>query len=441
MNTFRINTDYKRLFHEFESGLNGLRSGSLHKKREQAIDQFIQEGFPSTEEEEWRFTDVSPIAETEFRTVKAAEQRTLNIQTVRSIVADTENPRLVFENGHFCQDLSQIPVQNGITVKSMFQAVHENRDLVETYAGHLASVQKNGFVALNTAFLYDGAFIKIPDSVIIESPIYIIYITKPVSGNTAVFPRNLILLGGGARATIVEHYTGIPEHSYFNNTVTEIFQEQNSVLDHIKIQRESGSAYHTALTQVQQERGSVYKSSSFSFGSRLSRNDIHAQLKGEGTETVLNGLYLSSGRSLTDHHTFIDHAAPHSSSRELYKGILDGKARAVFSGKIHVRQKAQKTDAQQSNENLILSKDAVVDTKPQLEILADDVRCTHGSTVGQMNKDGLFYLRSRGLSLTAARNLMIRAFAAEVTEQIKHDRERESLDQLINSRLTHGHLQ
>ncbi|MDZ7725547.1 MAG: Fe-S cluster assembly protein SufD [candidate division KSB1 bacterium] len=436
-----INTDYLKLFQEFESGLNGKGRGPLHERRIEGIKEFAQTGFPSTGQEDWRFTDVSPIARAQFRNVARADQGALDKNTVRNLVADEKHPRLVFENGHFREDLSQLPQNSGITVKNLLRATGEHPERLEAYAAQLAPVTLNGFVALNTAFMYDGAFIDIADSVVMDSPLYVVYYSTKVDGQAAVFPRNLIILGRHAQATVVEHYVSSDEHRYFNNSVSEIYQDQSSLLNHVKIQHESASAYHTELTHVQQQRNSVYKSHVFSFGSRLARSDIQAQLNGEGAETVLNGLSLSSGRSLVDHHTLIDHAAAHSSSRELYKGILDGKAKAVFSGKIHVRQQAQKTDAKQSNENLLLSQNAVVDTKPQLEIFADDVRCTHGSTVGQMDKDGLFYLRSRGLSLAAARNLMIRAFAGEITEQIQNNQERQALERLVDSKLSKGHLQ
>ena len=435
-----INTDYSKLFQEFESGLNGERRSPLHKRRVQGIKEFAQTGFPSTAQEDWRFTDVSPIAHAQFRTVARADQGALDEKTVRGLLADEKHPRLVFENGHFRQDLSRLPKNSGVTVKSLLQAGYEHPERLEAYAAQLAPVTLNGFVALNTAFMYDGAFIDIADSAVLDSPLYVVYYSTKMDGQAAVFPRNLILVGRHARATVVEHYASSDEHRYFNNAVSEIYQDQNSFLNHIKIQHESDSAYHTELTKVQQERHSVYKSHVFSFGSLLARSDIQVQLNGEGAQALLNGLYLSGGRSLVDHHTLIDHAAPHSSSREHYKGILDGQARAVFSGKIHVRQHAQKTDARQSNENLILSQNAVVDSKPQLEIFADDVRCTHGSTVGQMDKDGLFYLRSRGLPLAAARNLMTRAFAGEITEQIQNDQERQALENRVDSKLSKGHL-
>lgn len=421
--------------------MNGERRSPLHDRRIQGIKEFAQTGFPSIGQEEWRFTDVSPIAREIFRTVTRADQGVLDEPRVRDLVADAKHPRLVFENGHFREDLSQLPQISGITVKSLLKAGYEHPERLEAHAAQLAPVTHNGFVALNTAFMYDGAFIDIADSVVMDSPLYIVYYSTKMDGQAAMFPRNLILLGRRAQATIVEQYAGSDEYRYFNNGVSEIYQDQNSVLNHIKIQNESASAYHTELTKVQQERNSVYNSHVFSLGSRLTRSDIQTHLNGEGAEAILNGLYLSGGRSLIDHHTLIDHAAPYSNSREQYKGILDGKARAVFSGKIYVRQQAQKTDARQSNENLVLSDNAVVDSKPQLEIFADDVRCTHGSTVGQMDKDGLFYLRSRGLPLAAARNLMIRAFANEITEQIQDEQERRALEHLLDSKLAKGHVQ
>lgn len=343
----------------------------LEEVRRRAAEHFEATGFPTTRDEEWRFTNVASIARSHF--------------------------------------LAGAPNENGFSLRA---ALERTPELVETHLGRYASYESNPFVALNTAKFEDGAFLHIPDDTVVEKPIWIDY--KAVS-EKQTHPRNLIVVGSGSQVQIVERYSG--SGRYFTNAVTEIVVGENSIVEHIKLEEESGEAFHVATIQVQQARNSNFKSHNISLGGLLVRNDINAVLS-TGSEGTVNGLYLLHGNQHVDNHTAIDHAQPYANSHELYKGILDGSSTAVFNGKIFVRKDAQKTDAKQTNKNLVLSGNASINTKPELQILADDVRCTHGATVGQLDEEALFYLRARGIGKMNARNLLIYAFARDVIDRI-----------------------
>ncbi len=343
----------------------------LEDVRKRAGEYFDASGFPTTHDEEWRFTNVAPIAKSRF---PIAPPNT---------------------TGH-----------------SLREALESQPELVEEHLGRYATYESNPFVALNTNNFEDGAFVHIPANTIAEKAIWIDY--KAVAERTT-HPRNLIIVGAGSQVQIVERYTGAGR--YFTNSVTEIVVGENAVVEHIKLEEESGEAFHVATIQAYQARNSNFKSHNISLGGLLVRNDVNAVLS-TGCEGTLNGLYLLNGKQHVDNHTALDHAAPHAASHELYKGILDGASSAVFNGKIFVRKDAQKTDAKQTNKNLVLSENAVINTKPELQILADDVRCTHGATVGQLDEEALFYLRARGINKTDARNLLVFAFAKDVIDRI-----------------------
>jgi len=271
---------------------------------------------------------------------------------------------------------------------------------------------------LNTALFADGAFLYVPPGDVVETPIHVMFVSTDEGRPTMAHPRVLAVIGENAKASVIESYVGPGDARYFTNAVTEIVVGENGSLDHYKIQRESLHAYHVATMQVLQKRNARFQSHSVSFGGSIVRNDIVAVLDGEGVDCTLNGLYLGDGRRVVDNHTTIDHAKPHCGSREIYKGILADHARAVFNGKIIVRPDAQKTDAKQTNKALLLSEDATINTKPQLEIFANDVKCTHGAAVGQMDDEAIFYLRARGLGLNEARNLLVHAFAGDVLNRM-----------------------
>ena len=298
-----------------------------------------------------------------------------------------------------------------------------------------ADYKTHAFVALNTAFVADGAFIEIPKGLVLEKPIHLLYVSDAAGQPVVSHPRNLIVAGRESQVGVIESYVALSEAAYFTNAVTEVVAGEGAVVDYCKAQQESDLAFHYARVQVRQERSSSVSIHSFALGAALLREEVQTVLDGEGAEAALNGLFVIAGRQHVDNHTVIDHAKPHCSSRELYKGILEGKSTGVFNGKIIVRKDAQKTDSKQSNKNLLLSEDAVINTKPQLEIFADNVKCTHGATIGQINPEAVFYLRSRGIAWEEARNLLTYAFANELMERLKYGPLRQRLSGGLFARL------
>ncbi len=317
----------------------------------------------------------------------------------------------------------------GVRIGSLAAAIADQADIVGRYLGRIAEFAARPFAALNTALSSDGAFVSVPDGVALEHAIQLLFITTgPAGVPVMTHPRVLIVAGDRSQARIVETYAGDPGQTYFSNAVTEVFAGEHAVLDHYKVQEESAAAFHVASLHVHASRGTAFASHSFSLGAKLARNDVIALLDGEGAECTLNGLYLADGERLVDNHTTIDHARPHCPSHEIYKGILSGRARAVFNGKIIVRPDAQKTDAKQTNRALLLTDDASINTKPQLEIFADDVKCTHGAAVGQLDEDAIFYLRARGLTYFEARDMLIHAFAGDILSRVRVEPLRQALE-------------
>jgi Fe-S cluster assembly protein SufD len=379
--------------------------------REAAFRKFTELGFPTTHDEEWRFTNVSSIARGQFTTAKAAAPG-----DVDQLAPWTAGHRLIFVNGFLTEQVIDAP--KGVQIG----------DLDETAAATLGQLapQDHPFVALNTAFLNHGAFLRVARGAVVEQPIHIVYVT--LGQDSYVAPRTLITVGANAQCTIVETYVGAG--SYFTNAVTEIVAGEGAVVDHYKVTVEAAAAQHISTLQATLGRSANFSSHSISMGGALVRNDAGATLS-EGTEATLNGLYIVNGTQHIDNHTVIDHAKPHANSHELYKGILDGKASAVFNGRIIVRQDAQKTDSKQTNKNLVLSDEAVIDTKPELQIWADDVKCTHGATIGQLDAEALFYLRSRGIGKQNARSLLTYAFAQDIIDRVKVPSLRDALERIL----------
>ncbi|MBV9852864.1 MAG: Fe-S cluster assembly protein SufD [Armatimonadetes bacterium] len=410
--------------------LQGLRAA--------AAERFAALGLPTRRDEEFRFTNVSPIAETPFR--RACRETSQLASVAEFDYAGLTGSRLVFVNGHYAPEHSQVEgLPKGVLIGTLAEAMAADSQMVEKHLGHYARFQNHAFVALNTAALDDGAFVFLPRNAVIEEPIHLLFVSTATAGPTVSHPRTLILAGENSQATVVESYAGPADQVYFTNAVTEIVCAESAVVDHYKVQRESQAAFHIATMQVEMARGSNFSSHSVGLGGKLVRNDANALLGGEGGECTLNGVYLANGRQLMDNHTAIDHAMPHCNSHEVYKGILDGHARGVFNGKIFVRPDAQKTDAKQTNQTLLLSGDAQMNTKPQLEIFADDVRCTHGATIGQLSADALFYLRARGIPYDDARALLTYAFASDIVSRIKVEPIRAQLDHaLLSERALEG---
>ncbi len=403
----------------------------LGRLRSDAFGRFTELGFPTTRQEEWRFTNVAPIAKTHFELAQPSASN-VELDAVTPFLFGSEFPRLVFVNGWHSAELSWLPAMpSEVIVQSVADALEYRPDVVQAILGHQAAYDDAPFTALNTSMVQDGAFIHIPKGAIVEHPIHLLFISTSPNGQYASHPRNVITIESQARATIIESYLGLNDDAYLTNAVTEVTVGDGAALDHYKVQQESTNAYHIATTRVHQSANSRFSSHYFSLGGKLARNEINPVLDAEGCECTLGGLYLAAGQQHADNRTRIDHTKPHCDSFELYKGILDERAKGVFNGKIYVHQDAQKTDAKQSNQVLLLSDDAVIDTKPQLEIYADDVKCTHGATVGQLDEQAMFYLRSRGISQDLARSLLIYAFANEVVEGVKVEPVRAYLQGLL----------
>jgi Fe-S cluster assembly protein SufD len=427
---------YLSNFSRLEDGLAGSGQSWIHSIRKAAISRFAELGFPTTRDEEWKYTSVAPILNVVFKPA-GYELNGLNSRTLARVgFGESVGSELVFVNGHYSRELSSPrPLPKGVKVGTLATALSTDRELVEPHLSRYAGTQDHPFVALNTAFMEDGAFLYLPKGKVIEEPIHLLFISTARKEATVSYPRNLIVAEGGSQATILESYMGLEKGVYFTNAVTEIVVGENAGIDHYKLQRESEEAFHIATLQVQQGRSSRFSSHSIGWGGALVRNDINSVLDGEGCECILNGLYLGTGQQHVDNHTRIDHVKPHCSSRELYKGVLDGKARGVFSGKIVVHKAAHKSDGKQTNKNLLLSEDALIDTKPQLEINNNDVKCAHGSTIGRLDEDSIFYLRSRGIGLELARSLLTYAFVSDIIGRIKIEPVRRQLDAILLTRL------
>jgi Fe-S cluster assembly protein SufD len=423
---------YLAAFPDFEKGLQDGARGPVHRVRQAAIEHFAARGFPTTEDEEWRFTSVAPLTRVPFR--PAGPQAVSPAQVERVAFRTGPGSRLVFVNGRYAPELSargRLP--DGVLLGNLAEALKAHPDKVEPHLARHADSEDQAFTALNTAFLHDGAFLFLPRGQVLDEPVHLLFVATAPAGPAVAHPRTLIVAGTSSQARVVESYVGLGEDVYFTNAVTEVVAGENVTLDHYKLQRESRQAFHVHTLQVRQERSSTFANHAVTLGGALVRNEINAVLGAEGCSCTLNGLYLASGRQHVDNHTVIDHALPHCESHELYKGILDGHAHGVFNGKIFVRQDAQKTDAKQTNQTLLLSADATINTKPQLEIFADDVKCTHGATVGQLDAEAVFYLRSRGLGLEAARSLLTFAFANDIIGRVRVEPLRAQLEEALQA--------
>ena len=423
-------------FEQFEKdGATGAASW-VHQLRTAAIARFAELGFPTTRHEEWKYTPVAPIAKVPFTRLGHEGPVLLSGALERLGFGLSEGARLVFVNGRYSEEFSSLrALPGGVRMGSLASALAADSERIQPHLARYARYQDHAFVALNTAFIEDGAFLNVPAGKVVGDPIHLLFISTARGTATASHPRNLIVVGNNSQVTIVETYVGIDTAVYFTNAVTEIVVGENAALDHYKLQRESEEAFHVATLQVHQARNSTVASHSIALGGALVRNDVNVILDGEGGECTLDGLYMTTGQQHVDNHTRIDHARPHGLSRQLYKGILDGQSRGVFSGKIVVHPAAPKTDAKQTNKNLLLSGDALIDTKPQLEINNNDVKCTHGSTIGRLDEESIFYLRSRGIGEEMARDLLTYAFASEIINRIRGEPLRATLENLVVTRL------
>jgi Fe-S cluster assembly protein SufD len=428
---------YLESFARFEKTLKD-EPAWLQQLRQSAIERFAALGFPTLDDEEWRFTNLAPLIRVPFQLGQGLP-RDLSADFLSQFGKGVDWIQLLFVNGQFLRQLPTVDDTRAMfsgqdRLGSLSQAMVSQAARVQPYLGRLVDFENQPFVALNTAFITDGAFISIPKGKVIDKPIHLIFVSTADEEPRVAHPRNLIVLGRDSQATIIASYFGPGAGVYFTNAVTEVLLGENAILDYYEVQSEAKEAFHVHTLQVQQDRSSNFSSHAINLGGALVRNDINAVLAGEGCECTLNGLYLGTDQQLIDNHTQIDHAKPHCASHELYKGILDGKAHGVFNGKIHVHPDAQKTDAKQTNQTLLLSEDATINTKPQLEIYADDVKCTHGATVGQLDAEAIFYLRSRGIGKEEARRLLTFAFANDIIDRIKIEPLRNELEGLLRQR-------
>jgi len=441
-------TDINRYVAEFER-LQQARVADepawLRTIREQALARFTALGFPTTRQEEWRFTNVSPIADRVFRLAAGSEDRVDSENLAPFRFAAAEPVEIVFMNGRFAPALSSLDaLPAGVSVRSLADVLSDDPDRIVPHFGRHAAFEDQPFVALNTAFASDGAVVETTPDVVVTRPIHILFVAA--RGGEVSYPRVLVLAGRNSQLQIVESHVGVRANGRhgragirdqgsgapsFTDAVSEIVLGDGAVVDHYRVQREATDSFHVSTTQVRLAHSSTFSSHAFSFGGAIVRNDVNVLLAGEGGDCTLNGLYLAGGSQLVDNHTVIDHAQPHCGSHEIYKGILDGRARAVFNGKILVRPDAQKTDAKQTNKTLLLSDDAQINTKPQLQIFANDVKCTHGATIGQLSADALFYLQARGIDRATAQQMLVRAFAGDITGRVKIGALREHLDDVL----------
>ena len=406
--------------------------------REDAFRCFNRLGFPSTRLEEWRFTNVAPIADTVFQAPAAGGGFDREVLDA-SHLPRSGGPEIVFVNGRFSPELSDgSGLPPGVRVRSLAALAGGGAGgsvAAAARLGRLARFENRAFTALNTAFLQDGAVIEVDGGVVFEPPIHLIFVSSSAGAPVLSSPRVLLVAGDDSEVRVVESHAGAGDAPWLSNAVTEVSAGDNAVVDHYTVVRQADTAFHVGHLAVRVGRAGNFSSHAITAGGAIVRNEAEVVLGGEGGECTLNGLYLANGRQLVDNQTTIDHSMPHCDSHELYKGILDGRSRAVFNGRIIVRLDAQKTDAKQSNKALLLSEDAQITTKPQLEIFADDVKCTHGATVGQLDPDALFYLRSRALSEAQARQLLVHAFAADLLGHVRVEAIRRQLDALLLERL------
>ena len=427
-------TELVKSENSYQSAFRSVRESSptvawLELVRSSAMDRFEQLGFPSVQEEDWKYTNLATLAKEEFAPVTSGSSEARDIE--RFTYPETAEAHLVVVDGFLREDLSTKTGLGDVVAVDLFSAVEDARynKIVRKYFARNAGYHNNGLTALNTAFLQSGVFLWIPKNVKLERPLQITFVADAENG--ASFPRLLVVAEENSSATVIESFASSNGGRYFTNAIAEIVLKDGAQLEHYRVQRESNDAYHVSTTSAELGGACRYETTSINLGGRLSRHDISVVMDHEGAETAVDGLYLVGPDQHSDTHSVIDHKQPHCTSHQLYKGILDGNGRAVFNGKVFVREGAQKTDAQQTNKNLLLSEKARVDTKPQLEIYADDVKCAHGAAIGQIDPEELFYLETRGIGPELGRSLLTYGFAEEVIGKIKIDSIRSQLDEFV----------
>ena len=423
-------TPFAQTYRAFEDGDGALAPQRVRSMRAAAFDRFRTLGFPTTKNEDFHYTSVAPIVEHDYLLVTTPTGDVQPEDLAPFAFGESDWHTIVFVNGRFAPELSQLDdLPAGVRLLDLQRAWREEPDLT-AQLGQITEYRDRAFTALNTAFMHDGAVVQVARDVDIARPIHLLFVTDAVAAKSMMHPRSLIVIGANARATVLESYVSLSDAVYLTNAVTEVVVGDGATLNHTKLQREGMRAFHVGTIEAHQGRDSHYLSFSFATGASLSRTNIYTTLDGPGCGSTLNGLYMLDGEQHCDHQTSIVHAQPNCFSREVYKGVLDGRSHGVFNGKVFVYPVAQKTDGKQTNNTLLLSDKATIDTKPQLEIFADDVKCTHGATVGRLDEQALFYMKSRGVSRELARRLLTYAFAADVLETIEQQSVREALEEM-----------
>jgi Fe-S cluster assembly protein SufD len=425
---------YLEQFTEFQKLSHDSTPPWLRKLREDAFALFCEKGFPTTHDEDWRFTNVAAIARTPFtlppKNAVPLLRPALQPWRMKNVAAE-----LVFVDGQFAPELSVLTSLPGVSISSLREAFTKRPQALQSHLGRYLDIRRDAFSALNTAFADDGAYVHIGRGTVLESPIRLLCVSTASDVPTMIHPRSLLIFEHESQATVIEEYVSLGSGAMLCNSATELIAGENATVSHYMIEREHQEAFNISTLRIQQERSANIASHSLLLGGGLVRNNVHPVLAGEGGECLINGLFVGDGRQHLDNYMHVEHASPHCSSRQFYNGILDGHAHGVFHGRIVVHKNAQKTDAKQTNRNLLLSDDAQIDTKPQLEIYADDVKCTHGATIGQIEENALFYLRSRGIDERSARKILLLAFASECVERMKPGVARSHAESLIQ-----GHL-
>jgi Fe-S cluster assembly protein SufD len=432
-------TSYDTYRSDFRAAQTAPRSNGpawLRDLRKQGFEAFDKLRFPTATRgnERWKYTNIAPLGRSAFDYRSDVDAGEVSEASLRAVAPWDESwTRLVFVDGIFAPRLSSgMDDGGGIQVTSLARTAAADGLMPREHLGRYARVEEDGFTAINTAFTHDGAIVSVPDDGSPGAPVHLLFASTGREDSTVSYPRTLIMAGVHSSLTVLESYVGLSDGRYFTNAVTEIVAEEGAKIEHYRYLTESPSAYHIGTTRVRVGRDAAFNSTGLARGAKIARNDLGVRLSAPGSSCVVKGLYFTSGSQHIDNHVDIDHAAPHASSDQLFKGILDGQSRAVFSGRVLVRQDAQKSYARQSDKNLLLSKGARVNTKPSLEIFADDVQCFHGATAGAVSADALFYLRSRGLSEESARRLLIAGFADEIIDEIGLRALREHMNKLFD---------
>jgi len=423
---------YIKGFEEFKKS-GPVSTDHINELREKAINKFSELGFPTIRDEDWRFTNLTPISKSKFILSDNGHGGVSPKDVEKFLFKKLDSYNLVFVNGRFSKDLSNLgDIQEKVIVTSLSDAAESSSEIVSGYLGKFLNIDTEAFNALNTAFFQDGMFIYVPKSTVLEKPVHAIYISSG-SEQAVLNPRNLIIAEDNCELKIIEHYVSLSESVYLSNVVSEIFIGDNSSLEHYMLEFESMKSYNISTLRVEQKRNSNLNSHSVLLGGALVRNNVHPVLSGEGCDSLINGLYMSTDRQHMDNFMRVEHASPHCDSRQFYNGVLDGRSRGVFHGRIIVHEGAEKTDAKQTNRNLLLSDTAQIDTKPQLEIYNDDVKCTHGATIGQMDKEAIFYLQSRGIAKKDAQAIMLEGFTGESFDNMSIEPVRAYLEKVASN--------